>query len=44
MSSLIFSWKMSGALHNPMGSFKYSYLPQGSTTVHNLDELGVIEI
>src|SRR5687768_16308077 len=37
MCSLIFSWKMLGLLHSPMGSLKYSHLPHGSTTVHSLE-------
>ena len=39
-SSFIFSWKMSGLLHRPIGNFKYSYLPQGSTIVHSLLDSG----
>src|SRR5687768_13493520 len=41
ISSLIFSWKISGLLHSPIGSLKYSYLPHGSTTVQSLEALGV---
>ena len=39
-SSFIFSWKISGLLHRPIGSFWYSYLPHGSTIVHSFLEFG----
>src|SRR5688572_27450725 len=41
ISLLIFSWKISGLLHSPIESLRYSYFPQGSTTVHSCDALGV---
>src|SRR5688572_29429564 len=43
ISSLIFSWKMSGLLHSPIGNLRYSYFPHSSTIVHNHDTFGVSE-
>jgi len=40
ISSLIFSWKMSGLLHNPIGIAWHSCLRNGSATVHSCLEAG----
>ena len=41
-NSFIFSWNISGLLNSPMGSFWYSYLPQGSNIVQILLRKGII--
>ena len=40
MPSDMCSWKISGLLHKPIGSFWYSNLPQGKTIVHNFLDIG----
>ena len=39
-TSFLFSRKISGLLHSPIGRFWYSYFPKGSTIVHSFLEKG----
>ena len=38
-NSLIFSWKMSGLLHNLIGNYRASNLPHGNTIVHSFKHI-----